>query len=188
MGDFAQVFGVTSPSKFANILLNQGDRFSLVMSGGGGYGIAIDRDPLLVLADVLEGVVSPEQAEQVYGVVILNLPEPGPLVDWPVTTKLRRKMSRKPLKNIVNEVITVDDISAGLRRNQQQTISPPQDNITKRLTAVRERLDLEFCQCRCPYKAEAKVCPLHNEAAIQYWSIDAIQRWMRKHCMLKVKI
>jgi N-methylhydantoinase B len=38
--------------------------------GGGGWGNPLDRDPRKVLADVLDGLVSPERALAVYGVVI----------------------------------------------------------------------------------------------------------------------
>lgn len=38
--------------------------------GGGGYGDPIDRDPDLVLADVLRGLVSSECAKDIYGVII----------------------------------------------------------------------------------------------------------------------
>ena len=40
-----------------------------VDSGGGGYGSPLDRDPEMVRADVLEGMVSPEKARQIYGVI-----------------------------------------------------------------------------------------------------------------------
>jgi N-methylhydantoinase B len=39
-----------------------------VSTGGGGYGDPLDRDPERVRVDVLEGVVSEEISEQVYGV------------------------------------------------------------------------------------------------------------------------
>ncbi|MBI4247798.1 MAG: hydantoinase B/oxoprolinase family protein [Candidatus Rokubacteria bacterium] len=41
-------------------------------AGGGGYGDPFARDPALVLADVLDGLVAPEQARQEYGVAIVE--------------------------------------------------------------------------------------------------------------------
>ena len=38
--------------------------------GGGGYGPACERDPERVLADVVDGKVTPERARQVYGVLV----------------------------------------------------------------------------------------------------------------------
>ena len=52
------------------IELVPGERIVSISSGGGGYGSPLERDPALVLADVLEGWVSRERALAVYGVVI----------------------------------------------------------------------------------------------------------------------
>ncbi|MDP2727359.1 MAG: acetone carboxylase subunit gamma, partial [Dehalococcoidia bacterium] len=40
------------------------------LSGGGGYGDPLDRDPELVLKDVLAGLVTEKAARDVYGVVV----------------------------------------------------------------------------------------------------------------------
>lgn len=47
-----------------------GDLFVNRTAGGGGYGHPLRRDPAAVLADVLNGYVTPEQAEALYGVVV----------------------------------------------------------------------------------------------------------------------
>ena len=39
-------------------------------AGGGGYGDPLDRDPILVAEDVLDGYVSLDQAREAYGVVL----------------------------------------------------------------------------------------------------------------------
>jgi N-methylhydantoinase B len=44
--------------------------FSFDSAGGGGYGLPEERDVNLVKEDVINGLVSLEQAAQVYGVVI----------------------------------------------------------------------------------------------------------------------
>jgi N-methylhydantoinase B len=41
-------------------------------AGGGGYGDPFERDPAAVLADVLDGLVSVEQARRAYGVAIVD--------------------------------------------------------------------------------------------------------------------
>ena len=38
--------------------------------GGGGYGDPIDRDPNLVLRDVINGLVTVEWAKKMYGVIV----------------------------------------------------------------------------------------------------------------------
>jgi N-methylhydantoinase B len=50
--------------------VEKGDVFLLRTPGGGGYGNPLERNPELVLRDVLDGRVSLETAEEKYGVVI----------------------------------------------------------------------------------------------------------------------
>lgn len=52
--------------------LNAGDIFSLTTAGAGGFGHPVEREPELVLADVLDGKVSIEQASSVYRVAIAD--------------------------------------------------------------------------------------------------------------------
>jgi N-methylhydantoinase B len=56
--------------KSAAVTVGLEDVFITSGPGGGGYGDPLDRDPVLVAADVTEGYVSPNLAEAIYGVVI----------------------------------------------------------------------------------------------------------------------
>lgn len=47
-----------------------GDRFINTTAGGGGYGDPLTRDPEAVVADVLDGYITPGAAERTYGVVV----------------------------------------------------------------------------------------------------------------------
>ncbi len=58
------------PTRYADYPLKSGDVFRLDTPGGGGLGNPRKRDPKAVLADVIEGYVSPEHAERDYGVVV----------------------------------------------------------------------------------------------------------------------
>jgi N-methylhydantoinase B len=49
--------------------LHPGQKLTLIVPGGGGYGDPRQRDRQAVAADVAAGYVSPEQAERVYGFV-----------------------------------------------------------------------------------------------------------------------
>lgn len=69
------------------VTLRKGDVFHHRMAGGGGYGPAWTRDPSLVLADVVQDIVSPAAAREVYGVVISGSP---PCLDEAATDDLRR--------------------------------------------------------------------------------------------------
>jgi N-methylhydantoinase B len=55
------------PSK-KMIVLHPGDQLWEYIAGGAGHGDPLDRDPGLVLADVLDGKVSRESAREAYGV------------------------------------------------------------------------------------------------------------------------
>ncbi|WP_051580614.1 hydantoinase B/oxoprolinase family protein [Pseudonocardia acaciae] len=50
--------------------LRHGDRVSTWLSGGGGYGDPLDREPERVAADVAAGLLSVEKAARAYGVVV----------------------------------------------------------------------------------------------------------------------
>jgi N-methylhydantoinase B len=72
-----------------SIELRAGERIVSVSSGGGGYGNPFDREPRLVLHDVLEGWVSRERARDVYGVVIGETEGHDPTVDERATAARR---------------------------------------------------------------------------------------------------
>jgi N-methylhydantoinase B len=55
---------------WARVVLKPGETIVSISSGGGGYGPAHERDPAHVRRDVVEGWVSAERAEAIYGVVL----------------------------------------------------------------------------------------------------------------------
>jgi N-methylhydantoinase B len=55
-------------------LLAPGQSLVSLSAGGGGYGLAIARDPARVLEDVREGWISPTRAHAIYGVVLRGDP------------------------------------------------------------------------------------------------------------------
>src|SRR5207248_11717684 len=58
------------PGKVSAFPIERDDVLMMESSGGGGFGDPLERDPLLVAADVAEGYVTPAAAESVYGVVL----------------------------------------------------------------------------------------------------------------------
>jgi len=70
--------------------LKPGDTVSFQTPGGGGYGPPIERDPELVLKDVIGGKVNPQRAREFYGVVIDSATNS---VDQAATTEARKQMS-----------------------------------------------------------------------------------------------
>ena len=59
-------------SKVSNVRLMMEDVVSIRTPGSGGYGPPLEREPMEVLCDVVEGKVSPDAAFDVYGVVLTS--------------------------------------------------------------------------------------------------------------------
>ena len=75
------------PTKFTRPLA-KGQAVRHTTAAAGGYGDPLRRDPDLVLADVIDGKVTPEGAERDYGVVVRRAPW---RVDLEATTRMRKK-------------------------------------------------------------------------------------------------
>ena len=78
------------PAKCDHVKVEPGDTLHFVTWGGGGWGDPLERDPLLVLADVRAGLVSDDGARR-YGVVVQRSDgDPDDMrVDARATTELR---------------------------------------------------------------------------------------------------
>src|SRR5262249_47303265 len=74
------------PSKLT-MTMKKGDLFRHEVAGAGGWGDPLERDPALVLRDVLNEFVSPNSAREDYGVVIS-----GGAVDAAATATLRAEL------------------------------------------------------------------------------------------------
>ena len=75
--------------------LRKGDVFRHVMSGGGGYGDPLERDPGLVLDDIVTEKVTLGHARREYGVVIDDSGA-APTIDAAATETLRDDMRKGP--------------------------------------------------------------------------------------------
>lgn len=83
-----------NPAKFSGLRVEPGDVVTYVSPSGGGYGDPLDRDPQMVLDDVLDDFIDPAHAHDVYGVV-LKPTDDG--YDWGldlVATQARRASMR----------------------------------------------------------------------------------------------
>jgi N-methylhydantoinase B len=80
-----------SGNPFGLTQLKPGDVVTIDAAGGGGYGNPLEREPEMVVSDVMEGYVSLERAKEDYGVVI----DPKTMkVDEEATKKLRDSLRK----------------------------------------------------------------------------------------------
>jgi N-methylhydantoinase B len=62
------------------------------MSSGGGYGDPLDREAERILTDIENGIVSPREAREIYGVVVTR-----DVLDAAATSELRARLRRERL-------------------------------------------------------------------------------------------
>lgn len=82
------VNGVEVPETAREAVVKPGDIVRVNMNAGGGYGDPLDRDPELVLGDVLDGYVTLHGARDDYGVVINSN---SLTIDYQATQSLREQ-------------------------------------------------------------------------------------------------
>jgi N-methylhydantoinase B len=71
------------------VMTNQ-DVFAVTWQGGGGYGDPLEREPDAVLHDVRAGIVSPDAARAIYGVVV-----DSDVIDYVATQKQRANIRKR---------------------------------------------------------------------------------------------
>ena len=76
---------------FSNVPLHPGDEVLVITGNGAGYGHPFEREPEKVLEDVRDELLSVEQAENEFGVVISGKPM---AVDRRATDALRRELAK----------------------------------------------------------------------------------------------
>lgn len=91
-------------SIFSNVNIVEGDVFSRPSAGGGGFGDPLERDPKLVVEDVMDGYVSIERAKKDYGVIVQVLDEERCEYDFDVAaTEAEARYIRENRKNWMQE-------------------------------------------------------------------------------------
>jgi N-methylhydantoinase B len=77
--------------------IGKNDVLYMRMSSGGGYGDPLEREPERVLSDVEDGIVSREEAKEIYGVVI---EEEDLVLDLSASDKLREDLRQERLREV----------------------------------------------------------------------------------------
>lgn len=81
------------PAKFSGLSTEAGDVISYYSPCGGGYGDPLERDPKMVLDDVLDEIINRDDARTDYGVVLAEVDDGyGWTIDPSATEKLRKEM------------------------------------------------------------------------------------------------
>ena len=91
----AELGGTSKLLPYCEFDIGKNDVLYMRMSSGGGYGDPLERAPERVLNDVEAGIVSREEAQEIYGVVIVG---GAPAVDIGATQKLRMDLQRERLQ------------------------------------------------------------------------------------------
>lgn len=77
------------------LTLTRGDLLRMVSPAGGGFGHPFEREPTLVLRDVVDGLVTSEEAADIYGVVVRN-----GAIDEDKTRSQRAKVNVSPSPDV----------------------------------------------------------------------------------------
>ena len=170
---FDERFGLASPSKFSSIRLERGDRLSTVTGGGGGFGDPLERDPVHVLEDVREGLISAAEARREYGVVLTGGDEEM-RVDESATRRLRAKHEH------------ADDSRSAPAVVPPPALTGPEADDVRRVDAliagVRSRIGADPCELSCPKQGDPARCPFHHPFAESFWDAASLQRWAIRNC------
>jgi len=85
--------------RFSWLDVKDGDVITLFYTGGTGYGDPIERDPELVKKDIENGIVTPDVARKIYGVVLkFNEEKKVWEIDHSATEEERKKIREERLK------------------------------------------------------------------------------------------
>jgi N-methylhydantoinase B len=105
--------------KISSYPLRRDDRLTLQAAGGGGYGDPLERDPVAVCEDVLDGYVSAERAASTYGVVVRH----DGTYDEALTQEQRRALRAARHYGVI--VATAAPAYVGIRgRHRIQRLAP----------------------------------------------------------------
>lgn len=174
---FDEVFELASPSKFASVPLARGDRFTMATGGGGGYGDPFEREPELVLEDVLEGLITRADALEQYGVV---LDANGDLsVVESATANERQRRSQDP--EHPQRRTFPDAVPARAPEGQAAEDIHAVDDLA---SFVRQRVGESPCRTTCIKNGDPVRCPFHHPFALDFWDAHGLERWGSANCQI----
>jgi N-methylhydantoinase B len=145
--------------------LRESDVMVLTSGGGGGYGDPLERDPDLVASDVFDGLVSPDAARDVYGVIT-----DGAGVDLTATETMRRQIRAQRtganLKPSGGMKTTRNGRAAGASPAPREQAESGSDPIRENLELRRSRERAWLACIRCGYELSAAHDDWRDAAAL----------------------
>lgn len=159
------------PSKFAGLVMEEGDALLIVNGGGGGYGDPRERPADEVIADVREELVSIEQAAMAYGV------EPS-LDD--ASTSGEPEIAIDPLPALTHD--SPPELIGAVRP------PAPTDAFADLARDALRSAGQDFCRDRCPLRADPLRCPYYHPQALEFWTVSALRRWTMRFCPIKDRL
>lgn len=177
-----EALGAASPSKFHGVSADKGVWFRMVSGGGGGHGPALDRPPEAVVDDVAFGLVSREAAAREYGVAVIETADGALGFDASATRSLRQQMRSAPRPRQEQR----ERILAGVRQRvsagtpDAQTASAASE-AERRIAAMRKALTAAGRSDPGSRPGRSLRIPYLNDRAMEYWDVDALDRWATRH-------
>lgn len=169
---FDQIFDLQSPSKFSAVTLTRGDRVFMRSGGGGGHGDPFEREPERVREDVREGLVSPTNAEALYGVA-LTFDDGTWAVDEAATATLR-SAGHEPFVHRTPEAVP-----AGVPHGQEAA------NVA-RVERLVAQVEAGVYRCPCQTSGESDPdpirCAFHHPFSTSFWDAESLERWTMRNC------
>ena len=144
---------------FSGVPIKEGDFFIRPASGGGGYGDPLERDPRLVLEDVIDEYVSLERARKDYGVIIRAV-DPDLLqyeIDEAATARERQEI-RANRKQWLHE--EPESVAARFRAGEIELL----DTIRRYGVIIDQRTGHAFPKTTAQFRATLQ------KRAVPYWA------------------
>jgi N-methylhydantoinase B/oxoprolinase/acetone carboxylase alpha subunit len=176
---FQERFGLVSASKFCDVELRAGDRFTLLTGGGGGFGDPFDRPADLVRLDVVQDLISVEHARIAYGVVLAR--KNGQLVVDAAATEAERASRRSGARTTAHIGLDEEARRRLAEGHRQENTTRPQ--LDRAVAEAKGLVDETICRADCPRRADGRVCLFYNDDALANWNAPLFAEWARRRCI-----
>jgi hypothetical protein len=154
----------------------------MISGGGGGYGPALERPADQVVEDAVQGLVSQGGARIDYGVVVVAKPDGTLGFDVDQTRELRGHLGSL---GRTRQMQRASILRSTLERSKNLTLSDQaKSEIAEtelRISTILEMLVQRGQRDESAAPGKSLRIPFLNDRALQFWTIDSIDRWISRH-------